>query len=135
MCPVTYFLCWVCTCMWVVILTKATMYKHIPLGGLCNCLFTLIMFLFIYFITSLELRRKSLIFTNIHVLPYTVYDLLAVWGESFLNDMTFFSSLITKQRTIWSHALFRQKKNEYPLSKYQCTIRLWSFGIWYHTFW
>jgi len=30
------------------------------------------MFLFIYFITSLELKRKSLILTNICVLPYAV---------------------------------------------------------------
>lgn len=96
-CPVMYLLCWVCACMRVVGVTKATDVQTHSLRWsvyrFCKCFFTSIMFLFIYFITSLELRRKSFILKNIHVLPYIVYDSLAIWSESFLNDLTFFQKL------------------------------------------
>jgi len=80
--------------MSVVGVTKATNVQthslRWPVYRFVIIFFTFIMFLFIYFITTLELRRKSFILKNIHVLPYTVYDSLAIWSESFLNDMNFF---------------------------------------------
>jgi hypothetical protein len=77
-CVLSHILCWVCTCKRVVDVTKSTnvqthslrwsVYRFVIVCSLLLCFF--------YFITSLELKRKSLIITNICVLYREFHNVL-----------------------------------------------------------